>query len=59
MTLRFVCIVRNCIPAAEKTKAGCRAGSVASGHTVRVPGMSAVGLCARLAPALKWHNIAL
>ena len=32
------------IPTAEKAKAGCSAGSVASGHTVRVSGMGVAGL---------------
>ena len=54
MTLRLACIVGNCIPTVEKTKAGCSVGGVAGGHTVLVPGMSAAGLCARFAPTLKW-----
>ena len=34
------------------------AGSVAGGHTTHVPGMSVEGLCARLAPIIKWYRIA-
>ena len=55
----IVCIVRNCIPTPEKAMAGCFAGSVASGRTLLVLGMSAAGLCARFAPNIKWHRIAL
>ena len=28
-------------------------------HTVPVTGMSVTGLCARFAPTIKWHRIAL
>ena len=47
------------IPTAENAKAGCIAVSVAGGHILHVPGMSVAGLCARFAPTIKWHRIAL
>ena len=59
MTPRRVCVVRICIPTGENAKAGCTAGSVAGGHTMRVPAMSVAGLCARFEPTMKWHRIAL
>ena len=39
--------------------AGCSAGSVARGHTVRVPGMSVAGICGRFGPTIKWHRMEL
>ena len=48
-----------CILTAENAKAGCTAGSVAGGHTTHAPGMNVTGLCARFAPTIKWHRIAL
>ena len=58
-TLRLVYTVRNYIPTAEEAKAVCNVGSVASGHTVRVPGMSVAGLCATFASTIKWHRTSL
>ena len=46
LTLRLACVIRICITTAEDAKAGCIAGSVASGHTMHVSGMSVAGLCA-------------
>ena len=54
-----LCCSDFCIPTADNAKAGCTAGSVAGGHTVHVPGMSVKGLCARFAPTIMWHRIAL
>ena len=34
-------------------------GSVASGHTVRVPGMSVAGLRAKFASTIKWYRTSL
>ena len=58
-TICIVCIVRNCIITPEKAMAACFAGSVATGHTVLVLDTSVAGLCARFAPTIKWHHIAL
>ena len=33
--------------------------SVASGHTVSVPGMSVAGLCAKFASTIKWRRTSL
>ena len=38
---------------------GANPGSVESGQTSHVPAMSVAGLCARFAPMIKWHRIAL
>ena len=43
----YICIVRNYIPTAEKATAGCSAGSVASGHTVRESRVGVEGLYVR------------
>ena len=59
LTLRLVCVVRICISTAENATAGYTAWSVADGHTMHVPGMSVAGLCARFAPTINWHRIAL
>ena len=55
----LLCCSDFCIPTTENAKAGCIAGSEASGRTMHVPGMSVAGLCARFAPTIKWHRIAL
>ena len=40
-------------------KPGCSAGSVASGHSVRVSGKGVAGVCARFAPTIQWHRTLL